>query len=204
MNQIPSKIGNVSNIIGYVYEHKNYVINKRYIFDKSNIFDKSYALVSYNVINNICYHNESLLQVISFIKNVYINDYNELIYDIDDKKQDDIFNDCLSKELCIKKLYINDSCNLCTFIKKKYNLENIYDYPQFIIEYTEEENQNIKELFHNLFINREISKSNLQEMNQIKNKINELQKELDKIQNEENKNIFEDFIKKEEFIRSKL
>ena len=41
-------------------------------------------------------------------------------------------------------------------------------------------------------------------MNQIKNQINELQKELDKIKNDEDENIYDDYIKKEEFIRSKL
>lgn len=186
MNQIPKKIGNLNNVIGYTYNQKNYIL-LNHIDTKYN-FTKSYALVSYNIIND--YHNESLLRVISFIKNLHINDLDELNYEMDNKEKEDI--------------YINDSCNLCTFIKNKNNLENIYDYPQFIVEYTKEENQYIKDLFHNLFINREISKSNIQEMNQIKNQINELQKELDKIKNNEEKNIREDFIKKEEFIRSKL
>ncbi len=193
--EIPHKIGHLSNIIGYVYENRSYILlNKKYTFDKC------YALVSYNIINNYGYHNESLLQIISFIKKIDINESNELVYTIDDNEIYNIKNDSLSKMNYSKEKYINDSCNLCIFIKKRYNLENIYDYPQFIVEYTKEEPIYIKELFHNLFVNREISKANIQEMNILKNQINELQKELYKIQSEEDKNILEDYIKKEEFI----
>ncbi len=179
-------IGHLSNVIGYVYQNKNYILLS------NSDFNKSYALVSYNMINNYGYHNETLVKVTSFIKKIYMNEFNELIYEID----------CTKKE--IKEIYINDSCNLCTFIKKKYNLENIYDYPQFIIEYTEKEENHIQELFHNLFVNREISKANTQEMNILKNQIAELQKELNKLQCEEDKNILEDYMKKENFIKSKL
>ena len=120
MNQIPKKIGNLNNVIGYTYNEKNYIL-LNHIDTKYN-FTKSYALVSYNIIND--YHNESLLQVISFIKNLHMNNLDELNYEMDNKEKEHI--------------YINDSCNLCTFIKNKNNLENIYYYPQFIIEYTKE------------------------------------------------------------------
>lgn len=194
--EIHQIIGNLSNVIGYVYENKKYII-----FNPKHNFNKSYALVSYNIINNYGYHNESLLQVISFITNLHINEYNELNYEIDNYKRE---NDTLSKINYTKNLYINDSCNLCTFVKKKYNLENIFEYPQFIIEYTIHEENHIQELFHNLFINREISKSNLQEINKIKYQIAQLENELHKIQNEEDKNKLEDYMKKEYFMKSKL
>lgn len=197
--ELYQQIGYLSNIIGYIYDNKNFLLlNKKYNFNKL------YALVSYKIINDYGYHNESLLEIILFIKNIYINDNNELIYEIDNEKNhktDDIFN---SKIKYTKEKYINDSCNLYTFIKKKYNLENINDYPQFIIEYTNKEEYHITELFNTLFINREITKSNIQEMNILKNQIRELQKELKKIECEEDKNILEDYIKKEEFIKSKL
>lgn len=185
--EVKKIIGHLSNVIGYVYENKNYVL-----LNNNNNFNKLYALVSYNMINNYGYHNETLLKIILFIKNIYIDEFNQLSYEID----------CTKKE--IKEIYINDSCNLCTYIKEKYHLENIYDYPQFIIEYTQKEENHIKELFHNLFVNREISKANIQEMNILKNQIDELQKELNNIQHKEDKNILEDYMKKEEFIKSKL
>ncbi len=197
MNIIPNTIGHLSNVIGYIYDNKNYIFtNKKYNFNKS------YVLVSYNIINNYGYHNESLLQIISFIKNVNINEFNQLTYEIDNKKE--FIPKSFLKIKYSKELYIKDSCNLCTFIKERYNLENIYDYPQLIVEYTEEEPEHISKLFHQLFINREISKVNIQEMNNLKNQITELEKELHKIKNEENKNILDEYMKKEEFMKSKL
>ncbi len=192
MNTIPNIVGYLSNVIGYIYDNKNRVLlphiqnkNKKYVFNKS------YALISYNMIHNYGYDNESLLQIISFIKNVDVNELNELTYEIDN-------------ETIFKNKYINDSCNLCTFIKKIYQLENIYDYPQFIIEYTERESEDIIELFHQLFVNREISKFHNQKMNILRKEIKALEKELDEIENEESKNTLEAFMKKEAFMKSKL
>jgi hypothetical protein len=182
-------IGYLSNIIGYIYDNKNYVL-LQHIQNKKYEFNKSYALISYNIINNYGYDDESLLKIISFIKNININEFNELTYEI-----------ILSNK---KELYINDSCNLCTFIKEKYQLENIYDSPQFIIEYTEKESEYISQLFYQLLVNHEISKYHNQKMNILIKQIKELEKELDEIENEKNKNIFEEFTKKEYFIKSKL
>ncbi len=183
-------IGHLSNVIAYIYDNKNYVLLE-HMLNKKYEFNKSYAIVSYNIINDYGYHNESLLQIISFIKNVKINECNELTYEIDNEK---IF----------KNKHINDSCNLCTFIKKRYQLENIYDYPQLIIEYTEKETEYISQLFHQLFVNREISKFHNQKMNILMKQIKELEKELDEIKNKENKNSLETFMKKEDFMKSKL
>ncbi len=201
MSTIPNIIGHLSNVVAYIYDNKNCIILEE-ILNKKYEFNKSYALISYNIINDYGYYNESLLKVISFIKNVEINECNKLTYKIDNEKS--IKPKVSSNIKFSKELYIKDSCNLCTFVKEKYTLENIYDYPQFIVEYTEKENEHINKLFNQLFINREISKFHIKEMNSIKNQIKELEKELHKIECEESKNSLETFIKKEEFIKSKL
>ena len=201
MSTIPNIIGHLSNVVAYIYDNKNCIILEE-ILNKKYEFNKSYAIISNNIINDYGYYNESLLKVISFIKNVQINECNKLTYEIDNEKS--IKPKVSSNIKFSKELYIKDSCNLCTFVKEKYTLENIYDYPQFIVEYTDDENEDITQLFRELFVNNEISKFHNQEMNELTYKMKVLQEKLQKIKDEEEKNKKEINDKIYQFVRSKL
>lgn len=176
-----NKIGYLYKVIGYKYHNKNYILENASIQN-----DKKYAVIN---ITNISYHyNGVLLKIVSLIKNIEIKD-NNLKYDsneIDDQ------------------LYIIDYCNFCESIKNKFTLEHIYNYPQFIIEYTDILDDNIKHFETKLLFHNEMSRITFGEINKLKNEINDLHKKLYKLEKEEQNNINELHLKKINFIYSKL
>ncbi len=177
-----NKIGYLYKILGYKYNNNINVLENIELKDEN----KKYALIN---MTNITYHyNGLLLRVISLIKNIKIKD-NEIKYDLEELNEE---------------VYIIDYCNFCESIKNKFTLENIYNYPQFIIEYTDKLDENIHNFEAKLLYHNEMSRINFGEINKLQNEINELQKRVYKLEKEEKKNIDELHNKKINFIYSEL
>jgi hypothetical protein len=176
---MPSSSSNtfyVANVIGYKYGSNTFRI-KRDLTSSEFDLSKKYAIVS------LCYDNRKQLKVIAHIYNIIIEDVfiHYQIFDIEGEEKEII---------CIE-----DPAELCHFVKRDFNLEDHYEFPHFIIEYSHvmmpyiahliKEKEEYKEVLRMVGKEKEeidrVIHKNFKKLNLLTHDENTLQKELQSI-----------------------
>jgi hypothetical protein len=104
-------LGHLQKVIAYKYRSNDHFIVKDYKFD----VNKKYAYV--------------------YPKNIYLEIYSKPILQVVSHLDFDTTSDNMIEKMIKDSLYIYDDINICNIIKNILNLEDYYDYPQFLIEY---------------------------------------------------------------------
>ncbi len=164
-------LGHLQKVIAYKYGSNNHFIIEDYKFD----INKKYAYV-YPKNTDIQIYSKPILQIMSFV-------------DCDQESNTRI------EHVTKDSLYIYDDINICNIIKNILNLEDYYDYPQFLIEYEYHVCEDIKKIEktkcnYNNILNKlcdqkiSIEKKilhNLQELKNISTQEKEIEDKINKI-----------------------
>ncbi len=191
----------VVNVFGYKYGSNTFRI-KRDINSSSFDLSKKYAIVS------LCYEDRKRVKVIAPIYNIMIEDVfiHYQIFQEERESESKSENDdslLMSQQISVpvrgtKKveiIYIEDCAELCHFIKRDFNLEDHYEFPQFIIEYSHimmphishliKEKEEYKEVLRMIGKEKEevdkVIHKNFKKLNLLTHDENTLQKELQSI-----------------------
>ncbi len=119
----PNILGKMNQILGYRYGSNTFLIQKNISFDEVN---KKYAFVT------IMPSNNQELRVVSY---PFFLQKRENFLDYQEEQVHEV-------------KMIRDETLLCQFVKNDMNLEEHYEYPYFLIEYSDTVNPMIQKLIH--------------------------------------------------------
>lgn len=171
----------VVNVFGYKYGSNTFRI-KRDINSSNFDLSKKYAIVS------LCYENRKRVKVIAPIYNIMVEDVFIHYQLFEEERESESKSE---KEI----IYIEDCAELCHFVKRDFNLEDHYEFPQFIIEYSHvmmphishliKEKNDYKEVLRMIEKEKEevdkVIHKNFKKLNLLTHDENTLQKELQSI-----------------------
>ena len=153
----------LSRVIGYKYGSNSFSINRK---SNINLINGKYALVSYSS------KHKSYLRILSYLYHLRCED-NFIYYKEEDISQEKI------------ELFVYDDAQLSSFIKDELQLEDQYEYPYFIVEYSENIPLHIAKILHEKHDYQTVLNTIKIEKIEINKKVNQLMKKMNYIKCDE-------------------